>query len=578
MPVPVSIHSPVTNTAGASRNGSATFFQPKLRVNTPSDVYEREADAVADRVAAPEPGALSPVSVLHTFSPSTFQRKCTECEAEERADLGGVIQRANESMPAAELSLFNTLITPRLQFIPAQLRGTRVGPEGLMPGGLGGDRISRLNVVIGPGLTLTELARLLLPLWNNATPFTPPGGTTPVTFPPLTETELAQALLQYNFDYLGFASLSQWRQGLRFPLPVFVETATQTGVLHPLHIRDMASGFDPANAPLLVQAAAAASTGPVRTPEPASTFPGRQAAARTFLAGHPDREILGGRLLVRALTNARETRELVHRLGDDSSRVAFDVSLGFMTAAVNREIEILMAQEDGRDILGIIDMFLTWETFPNLSAQESANLARAQRMLAPLTAGADSAAATPEASPACASGLRPVTIDFVKLHGNTRNIVADAQAVNQIFEPCCVRIVVNSHHTVDQATTESWLGGDTVLRSNNSCGNPSQEERTMRREAQALFGLSGRIKAFYAESFIGINAIGYAFPRHCTTGPLRNHLMMSSAAGINTLAHEIGHILLDARHTRLMDNLMQPSSTGRALTARQCRVIFNAAR
>jgi len=47
------------------------FIQPKLTVGSPDDVYEKEADAMADRVMRmPEPGFV--------------QRKCVECEQEEK--------------------------------------------------------------------------------------------------------------------------------------------------------------------------------------------------------------------------------------------------------------------------------------------------------------------------------------------------------------------------------------------------------------------------------------------------------------------------------------------------------------
>lgn len=62
---------PGDNTADAS-TGVPSFFAPsfiqtKLSVNQPGDIYEREADAVADQV----------------MSGTTVQRKCSECEKEE---------------------------------------------------------------------------------------------------------------------------------------------------------------------------------------------------------------------------------------------------------------------------------------------------------------------------------------------------------------------------------------------------------------------------------------------------------------------------------------------------------------
>jgi hypothetical protein len=55
------------------------LIQAKLKVNSPHDEYEREADAVAEKVM------MKPVSgALHGLSPApVIQRKCSKCEEEE---------------------------------------------------------------------------------------------------------------------------------------------------------------------------------------------------------------------------------------------------------------------------------------------------------------------------------------------------------------------------------------------------------------------------------------------------------------------------------------------------------------
>ena len=59
------------------------FFQPKLSINAPNDIYEQEADAVADKVMrmTDDENAQQPF-----FSPafSSVQRKCEHCEEEEK--------------------------------------------------------------------------------------------------------------------------------------------------------------------------------------------------------------------------------------------------------------------------------------------------------------------------------------------------------------------------------------------------------------------------------------------------------------------------------------------------------------
>ena len=62
------------------------FFQPKLSINQPNDIYEQEADAMADKVMR--------MSDQHIAQPSFFkpsatniQRKCKHCEEEEEKQL-----------------------------------------------------------------------------------------------------------------------------------------------------------------------------------------------------------------------------------------------------------------------------------------------------------------------------------------------------------------------------------------------------------------------------------------------------------------------------------------------------------
>src|SRR5690349_21640091 len=58
----------------------STFFQPKLTVNNPNDEYEREADAVADRVMQM---ATLPKPFFKPAAP-VVQKKCKACEEDEQ--------------------------------------------------------------------------------------------------------------------------------------------------------------------------------------------------------------------------------------------------------------------------------------------------------------------------------------------------------------------------------------------------------------------------------------------------------------------------------------------------------------
>lgn len=56
------------------------FFQPKLTIGSADDVYEREADAVADKVMRMEDDE----EIQTKLAPVDIQRKCAECEEEEK--------------------------------------------------------------------------------------------------------------------------------------------------------------------------------------------------------------------------------------------------------------------------------------------------------------------------------------------------------------------------------------------------------------------------------------------------------------------------------------------------------------
>ena len=60
------------------------FFQAKLTVNQPNDVYEQEADAVAEHVMRlPDPSATTSFLPFNKVSVSSLQRKCASCEEEK---------------------------------------------------------------------------------------------------------------------------------------------------------------------------------------------------------------------------------------------------------------------------------------------------------------------------------------------------------------------------------------------------------------------------------------------------------------------------------------------------------------
>lgn len=62
----------------------ASFFQPKLIVNQPNDIYEREADTVADRVVNSEKKPTNETFFAPLTNATKIQRKCAACEDEDQ--------------------------------------------------------------------------------------------------------------------------------------------------------------------------------------------------------------------------------------------------------------------------------------------------------------------------------------------------------------------------------------------------------------------------------------------------------------------------------------------------------------
>ena len=73
---------PITSSALSQKDHlmCMPFFQPKLTINNPNDVYEQEADAMADKVMRME----QPGMQLKPLPLTSIQRKCEHCEEEEK--------------------------------------------------------------------------------------------------------------------------------------------------------------------------------------------------------------------------------------------------------------------------------------------------------------------------------------------------------------------------------------------------------------------------------------------------------------------------------------------------------------
>ncbi|MCR8557636.1 DUF4157 domain-containing protein [Mucilaginibacter sp. BJC16-A38] len=62
---------------------SRAFFQPRLSINQPNDVYEQEADAMADKVMRMADPAVGQTSFFKPAN-NSLQRKCSTCEEDQK--------------------------------------------------------------------------------------------------------------------------------------------------------------------------------------------------------------------------------------------------------------------------------------------------------------------------------------------------------------------------------------------------------------------------------------------------------------------------------------------------------------
>lgn len=660
------------------------FFQPKLSINQPNDIFEQEADAVADTVMRRKD--ISSLQKESFFKPAItpIQRKCAHCEEEEKKekiqrketmdtvpamdgpaenyvsnlsggsrmddeekqffesrmgrDFSGVrlhtdteaaksaasinalayahennivfgigqyqpgtengkrlmahelthvvqqkaagasttVQRQNTTASAQALSIANILINPRISIFPTGIQHAQYGNVGVLQGsgGFAGDGISRLNAVIGEGTTMTELASYLLPFFVNATPDTTPG--TGIISTPPTLDELAQAMLVYNFYYYGGDSMSEWKAGLRVPLPLVLDTTTQTLTVNTSFIQALASGFDPQYAPLLIQASAANNI-PEHAITQAETDLEHQ-RARDFAALFPDLEVRGIQLLAAAKRNPVEAASVFHGLYAVTSQdEVFRTGLAFGENAVNSDLDIIAAQERGHSIIFYLEDSVTSMAPATPTPEQQQGITRILLMVT----GANNRHPQAEASmpgpeTTCANGIHTETVDVIKLHGSTRNIIADFADANRIFEQCCVIFQIGNIFEVDDVTTQQWIGTNEILHTTGLCGSLSGEERNMYRGAQALFHPSSEIKAYYIQDSDRAGAGGWAFTDECGPHALaRRSIVVLNTGGTNVLAHELGHITRNRGHVGDIDNLMHRSGSGNALTPAQCRIIFS---
>jgi hypothetical protein len=345
----------------------------------------------------------------------------------------------------------------------------------------------------------------------------------------VTVDELAQGLLVYNQTYLPVPAMTNWRFGLRFPLPVEIDELTGVATLHPLQIRALAGAFAPTLAPLLDLRA------PATVAAQAATL---QADVTAFLGRETTALARGIHLGARALTNAVAEHPFIRETFRQLGSASFDVALAFADNLLDREIRVLAAQREGAGILIEIGTALAAGP-PPLTVAQQATFDRTNLAIAIAPNLALPTAARNRAE-------KNITVDTVKLDGSTHNPSTDVAMANSILSQCNVRVTHGVDAIATNPQTTGWLGGNTDLRSGNNCAAPSTEESRLFRGASATFGFSARFHAFFPATVSGLNASGYScIPSDGPAALFRNKVVVENSGDTATLAHELGHILIN---------------------------------
>ena len=170
--------------------------------------------------------------------------------------------------------------------------------------------------------------------------------------------------------------------------------------------------------------------------------------------------------------------------------------------------------------------------------------------------------------------MTKVVVDMISFRGTDRIPSTDLVKTNAIFAPCCIEFVMGRGVSVSPDFSDPRMGNDTTF-DRGRCGEDTAEEQALIPAVNKKFNLNGRIHVFYFEN-INPDAKATSQPEYCSTPLALNHVYMTNSAVDRTMAHEIGHILLnDLLHDSPPDNLMHPSegSLGSNLTPEQCATI-----
>ena len=277
-----------------------------------------------------------------------------------------VIQQGTAQSPAKE-------VVQRKMNLPKTTRSSSFIPLGIR----GEGNRKRLSIIIRSNDTLNTIAEKLLPMWNNAPPIKSQPSLPPTQ---ITKEQLAKALLINNQYYLAIPpnlsvpQMTNWKVGLRFPLPVWVNRITGDPIVNPYQIATQAKHFNPKWTTLLAQKP---------KPLPKLSPQEKEKLVAAVISSEESNYYRGFSLAYKSLKNAAEYLPIVEATLGKVGAGKFELALGFMSALVNFQFDLLTNQIPGLGILELIKKALASPP-AKLSPDRKTSLKRAKKKLARL--------------------------------------------------------------------------------------------------------------------------------------------------------------------------------------------------
>jgi len=168
-----------------------------------------------------------------------------------------------------------------------------------------------------------------------------------------------------------------------------------------------------------------------------------------------------------------------------------------------------------------------------------------------------------ETSRAC-TDRQVVDVATFSFAGNSRSPFADLAFANRVYADCCVEF----RSVGGGSVVSSLLGTDGILQHSGNCSDLSTEDQALVSHAESAVGSRAKIWIFYVPNFEPqSDAKGLSCPVSSVAGiraTLPSIVLVAADADAATLAHELGHILID---TGAHHGIVDPREPGNVMVA-----------